>query len=885
MEGDKLTSREIRQKFFDFFKSKEHMQVDSAPMVLKNDATLMFTIAGMTQFKDIFLGDKEPFAPRVFDTQKCLRVSGKQNDLEEVGIDTYHHTMFEMLGNWSFGDYFKNEAIHWAWEFLVDVMGLPVDRLYVTVFEGDEKDGTQLDTEAESFWQEIVDETHILKFDKKDNFWEMGDTGPCGPCSEIHIDLRSEEEIKQVPGHTLVNADHEQVIEIWNLVFIQYNRFVDGSLKELPNKHIDTGMGLERLVRVVQGKASNYDSDLFMPLINFIAHESGKKYGADEKVDVAIRVISDHVRAVSFAIADGQLPSNTGAGYVIRRILRRAVRYAYTFLDIKSPFIFKLVEVLAKQFDGVFPEVTAQASFIAKVVEEEEASFLRTLATGIKMLGQIQINLEKSGTNVIDGKTAFELYDTYGFPLDLTSLIARENNCEVDEKGFDEEMTKQKERARNASQIEATDWTEVNKVNEVRFVGYDNEEYTASMVKYRSVQVKNKTTYQIVLDNTPFYAESGGQVGDKGTINFGDDTVAVFDTKKENDLIIHHCNKLPSDVNAQAIAKVDMSRRLDTNNNHSATHLLHAALQQVLGDHVAQKGSFVNDKVLRFDFSHFSKMTEEEINEVEQIVNEKIKQNIVLQEDRDLPIDTAIERGATALFGEKYGDKVRMITFDPSFSIELCGGTHVKSTADIGIFKILSESSTAAGVRRIEAITGNEASAYLNHKASQLDEIAALLKNPKDVLKSIQGLLQEKSDLNKQVEQFKIAAAGNLRKELESEVKSLNGLNVLIKEVEVSDADSLKQISFELKNKIDNLVLILAANAGGKPMVAVMFADNLVKELSLHAGKLVKELAANIKGGGGGQPFFATAGGKDISGLPKVIDAAKAYIENLKEEA
>ncbi len=871
-----MNSREIRQKFLDFFVEKEHAIVPSAPMVLKDDPTLMFTNAGMNQFKDYFLGDKEAKSTRVADTQKCLRVSGKHNDLEEVGIDTYHHTMFEMLGNWSFGDYFKREAIEWSWELLVNVFQLPADRLYATIFEGDEEDGLEVDTEAGEIWAEILPRERVLKFSKKDNFWEMGAVGPCGPSSEIHIDLRSDEERSKIPGAELVNADHPQVIEIWNLVFIQFNRFADGSLKELPDKHIDTGMGLERLVRVIQKKNSNYDTDIFTPLIDEITKVTGFEYGKDEKVDIAIRVIVDHVRAVSFAISDGQLPSNTGAGYVIRRILRRAIRYAYTFLDVNAPFIYRLVSVLTKQFDGVFEGLVEQKDLITKVIEEEEASFLRTLEKGLKILESLFKEYQEG--KVIPGHKAFVLYDTYGFPFDLTELIAKEKGFSVDEKEFKEELKKQKDRSRDAASVEATDWIETGVSSNVEFVGYDNLSQESRIIKYRENKTKGAVNYLIALDKTPFYAESGGQVGDTGTIESGNEVIQVLDTKKENDLIVHYCDKIPTTVESVVKCSVNKEKRIATTLNHSATHLLHAALKQVLGDHVAQKGSLVNDHVLRFDFSHFSKMTEEEISEVENIVNAKIRENITLDEKRNVPIDQALSEGATALFGEKYGDSVRVITFDKNFSVELCGGTHVPSTGHIGVFKIITESSIAAGIRRIEAYTGKAVLDYLNSKLNVIQEINDILKQPKDLVKSVQNLAEERSKLSKKLEKLQSKEGAELKNSLKEKVTEAGGINIIIEKVSLGSADTLKQLSFQLKNEIPNLFLVLAANIDDKPMISVTIDESLCETKSLNAGRIVRELATEIKGGGGGQPFFATAGGKDISGLDNVVSKASVII-------
>ncbi|MEQ6118958.1 alanine--tRNA ligase [Reichenbachiella sp. MALMAid0571] len=875
-----MTSKEIREKFLDFFKNKGHEIVASAPLVVNNDPTLMFTNAGMNQFKDYFLGNGEPSSNRIADTQKCLRVSGKHNDLEEVGHDTYHHTMFEMLGNWSFGDpvrpaggYFKKEAIEWAWELLTEVYKLPADRMYVSVFEGDAKDGLELDQEAYDYWKKIIPEDRIINGSKKDNFWEMGETGPCGPCSEIHIDLRSVEDVAKTPGKNLVNQDHPLVVEIWNLVFMQFNRLADGSLESLPAKHVDTGMGFERLAMAVQQKQSNYDTDVFTPLIDFIAKESNKPYGQNEKTDIAIRVISDHIRAISFAIADGQLPSNNKAGYVIRRILRRAVRYGYTFLGITEPFLYKLLPTLSRQFEDVFPELKSQEDFIAKVIREEEVSFLRTLEKGLVKLDAIKKELNgKSDT--IDGKIAFELYDTYGFPYDLTALIASENNLKVDESAFKAEMKVQKTRSKKAAEVSTGDWITLKEVDKVKFLGYDELEANAEIVKYRQIEEKGKKLYQIVLDQTPFYAESGGQVGDIGYLEADGQKVSVLDTKKENDLIIHITADLPANLNTNFKCVINTKKRALTENNHSATHLLHAALRQVLGTHVQQKGSLVNEKVLRFDFSHFSKMTNEEIREVEQIVNRKIRENISLDEKRNVPIEEAKSLGAMALFGEKYGDFVRVITFDRNYSVELCGGTHVPATGNIGYFKITSEGSVAAGVRRIEAVTSEKAEQLIESNLSLISEVNTILNNPKDTVKALETLISEKNQLQKEIETINLEKAGKEKDNLLRAVNSVNGYNLLVAETTLPDAEALKKISFELKNEIDNLIMVLAANIAGKPQIAVMISEEIVKSLNIHAGNIVKELAKEIKGGGGGQPFFATAGGQDITGLSKVVEKA-----------
>ena len=882
-----MNSQTIREKFLNFFNSKGHQIVPSAPIIVQNDPTLMFTNAGMNQFKDYFLGNSTPESARVADTQKCLRVSGKHNDLEEVGLDTYHHTMFEMLGNWSFGvegraqeGYFKKEAIDWAWELLTEVFSLDKSRMYATVFEGDFGDNLEGDEEARSLWSKYLPADHILNGNKKDNFWEMGETGPCGPCSEIHIDIRLPEEIKKVPGRELVNRDHPQVIEIWNLVFIQFNRMADGKLKSLPQKHVDTGMGFERLAMVVQGKTSNYDTDVFQPLITEVANQAKVKYGKDEKTDIALRVIADHIRAVSFTIADGQLPSNMKAGYVIRRILRRAVRYGYTFLKFEEPFLHSLVSILAKQYKDVFPELKAQEEFVTRVVKEEETAFLRTLDKGLKRIDTIKTQAVEK---VIDGKTAFELYDTYGFPLDLTSLIARENGFTVDEKGFAAEMQNQKDRSKTAAKQSLEDWVIVNDQKQhSEFLGYDELTSTSRIIRYREVKRKDDVVYQLILDKTPFYAESGGQVGDKGVLTGSNEKVSIFDTRKENDLIIHFTKKLPQDTKATFTASVDEVRRIATQRNHSATHLLHAALRTVLGDHVQQRGSLVNDEVLRFDFSHFSKMTNEEIKEVENIVNQKILENIHLDEQRSVPIEEAKKMGAMALFGEKYGDHVRVITFGKDFSVELCGGTHVTATGSIGLLKIVTESSVAAGVRRIEALTGAAARQYLQQEMDLLEEVRALLKNPKDVIKSVSALIEEKGLLQKSIEEINLQKAKSIKQDLKASSMELNGANVILQKIEIPNGDALKQLSFELKQEIDNLVLILAADVDQKPLLSVMFADAILSQHDLNASEMVRLMAKEIQGGGGGQPFYATAGGKNLAGLDKSLEIAKQY---LKEKA
>ncbi len=862
-----MNAQEIRQTFLDYFKSKEHAIVDSAPIVLKDDPTLMFTNAGMNQFKDYFLGNQTAQNRRIADTQKCLRVSGKHNDLEEVGRDSYHHTMFEMLGNWSIGDYFKKEAIAFAWDLLTNVFKLNKEDLYITVFEGDKIDGTSADSEAAEIWKEFVPDSRILYFDKKDNFWEMGDTGPCGPCSEIHIDIRSDEEKKLVPGKDLVNMDHPHVIEIWNLVFIQFNRRADGSLEDLPEKHIDTGMGFERLCMVVQGKKSNYDSDLFTPYIKAIESKTGVRYtndySGDVKSDIAMRVITDHIRAICFTIADGELPSNTGAGYVIRRILRRAVRYYYSFLDVKEPFLFDFVDMLAKQFEEIFPELLAQREFIAKVVLEEEKSFLRTLEDGLKRLDALKID---DGT--LSGQDAFELYDTYGFPFDLTQLVASERGWNVDEKAFEKALNLQKERSRADASKEAGDWVVVNEGNETDFVGYDllaSDEI--NVLKHRTIKEKGKSFIQVVLDKTPFYAEGGGQVGDTGQLHFGSESIQVQDTKKENNTIIHYVDKLPSNIQIPASAFVDVEKRQLTQCNHSATHLLHAALRQVLGTHVQQKGSLVKESLLRFDFSHFDKMSEEEIKKVEKIVNEKIRENIPLEEDRSIAIDAAREAGAMMLFGEKYGDTVRMITFDKEYSRELCGGCHVSNTGEIGFFKIISESGIAAGVRRITAISSIEAEQYIQSELDKLNAISSLFKNPKDLLEAVRDLQDENKKLKKEIEQFQASKAGDIQKELIEKAETINDKQLVVAKVSISDGKALKTMVFNIEKSLKSGIVLIANTAGEKVQLMLRINETLVENGDLDASAIIRQLAKHINGGGGGQKFFATAGGSKADGI------------------
>lgn len=885
-----MTSQEIRQQFLDFFKSKEHLIVPSAPIVLKDDPTLMFSNSGMTQFKDYFLGYKEPKSHRIADTQKCLRVSGKHNDLDDVGRDTYHHTMFEMLGNWSFGNYFKKEAIDWAWELLTEVYKIPKENLYVTIFEGDEKENLERDTEAYNFWKAHIAEDRIINGNKKDNFWEMGESGPCGPCSEIHVDLRTPEEKAKISGLDLVNNDHPQVVEIWNLVFMQYNRKADGSLENLPAKHIDTGMGFERLCMALQQKSSNYDTDVFTPLIAKVEELSGATYTGileDEK-DIAIRVVVDHIRAVSFAIADGQLPSNGGAGYVIRRILRRAISYAYRFLDMKEPFLFELVSVLKNQMGAFFPEMVKQEKLVTEVIKEEENSFLKTIEHGLVRLDHIIKDTISKNEKVLPGAEVFELYDTYGFPADLSRIIAEEKQLTVDEKGFDEEMEKQKQRSKKSSAQKVYDWEVVAELPE-NFVGYDKTENEVKITRYRKVENKDGEFYQIVLNETPFYPEGGGQVGDTGyLINLDSkvngemsisgkvidkwiqyvDVVKILETKKENGLVISLIKDLPQNISGNFTAKVNNSDRKNSQANHSVTHLLHEALREVLGTHVEQKGSYVGPDYLRFDFSHFSKMNEEELALVEEKVNAKIKENLPLQEYRDLPIAEATEKGAMMLFGEKYGDKVRMIQFGSSK--ELCGGTHVKSTGEIGHFKIIAESSTAAGIRRIEAISGDKATEYFKNLEHQLKEVSSLLKS-KDLVKSIEKLLEENTALKSEVEALKKEKAKGEINDWKNAFVQKGDKQLLVKKTSL-DAGSVKDLVFQLKKEIQNSVTIIISDAGEKPMITVGVSADL--ETKYHAGNIVKELAKEIQGGGGGNPGFATAGGKNLAGIENALNKA-----------
>lgn len=878
-----MTSHEIRKAFLDFFKSKEHLIVPSAPLVAKNDPTLMFNNSGMAQFKDFFLGNGTPPSKRIADTQKCLRVSGKHNDLEDVGFDTYHHTMFEMLGNWSFGDYFKKEALEWSWELLTEVYKLPKDRIYVSVFEGSEEDGVPFDQEAFDIWKGLIgDENRIILGNKKDNFWEMGDTGPCGPCSEIHIDLRDQTEIDIIGGKELVNNDHPQVVEIWNNVFMQFERKADKSLVPLPAKHVDTGMGFERLCMAIQGKKSNYDTDVFQNTIQVIEQMSGLKYGengtlsSNSYVDVAMRVIADHLRAVAFTIADGQLPSNAKAGYVVRRILRRAVRYGYSYLGFNEPFMSKLVPVLADQFADVFPELKAQQDFVTRVVEEEEKSFLRTLETGIRRFEAIN-----PAGGIISGDVVFELSDTFGFPVDLTALLAKEKGLKIDEEGFQKALLEQKTRSRQDSAKEATDWVELNEGADFEFVGYDEVSAEAQIIKYHKVKTKAGEEYHIVLDRTPFYAEMGGQVGDTGHIIIGDHSVNINDTKKENDLFIHISTDKNIDEILQnagtVVAHINEERRDKIRTNHTVTHLMLAAMRKVLGTHIVQKGSYQDDNITRFDFSHFAKVTDEELGQIEDIVNEKIRQNIPLETKVNIPIADAIALGATATFGEKYGDFVRVVIFDPKFSVELCGGTHASSTGKIGLFKFISEGSVAAGVRRVEALTGGKAISVINEQLSINTQLKEVLRN-NDLIKAVENLLAEKATLQKKVEALENEKLQELKNELAKTVVNINGINVITAKVSVPSADALKQLCFDLKNKVERFYGVIGAEFGGKPQIAVIIDEDVMKEKNLHAGNIVKELAKEMKGGGGGQPYFATAGGSDASGLERAIEKGKSFV-------
>ncbi len=870
-----MTISEIRKRFYKYFEEKGHVIVPSAPMVVKDDPTLMFINAGMNQFKDYFLGNEIPKNRRVANSQKCLRVSGKHNDLEEVGVDTYHHTMFEMLGNWSFGDYFKDQAIDWAWDLLTEVYKLPEDRLYVTVFEGDVSDNLKIDQESIEIWKKHVSEERIIPASKKDNFWEMGEIGPCGPCTEIHIDLRSDEERNKIDGKSLVNKDHPQVIEIWNIVFIQFNRNSDKSLVNLPETHVDTGMGIERLAMALQSKTSNYDTDLFQCLIQKIEEISGIPYGKEETTDIALRVISDHIRAIAFSISDGQLPSNNGAGYVIRRILRRALKYAYQNLNIKTPFLGVLVSVLAKEMGDAYPELIQQQKLISKVIEEEEISFYRTLEHGIKRLEQIIEDSKKAEQQKLEGRAVFELYDTYGFPVDLTSLLAKENQMDIDLEGFNAHLQDQKNRSRNAGTIETDDWVQLGKDSISEFIGYDQIEAQISIVKYRKVVQKGKTIFQLVFDKTPFYPEGGGQVGDSGWIQSGENKTSIFDTKKENNLIVHFVSELPQTLDAQFNASINIEKRLNTARNHSATHLLHYALRSVLGTHVEQKGSLVNSKQLRFDFSHFSKVTDDQLDEIESIVISTIEKNIELNEKRNIPIAEAKTMGAMALFGEKYGESVRVIQFENS--VELCGGIHINSTTDIGLFKITSESAVAAGIRRIEAISGESAQQYFRDRTATLESISSMLKKPKNIEKSVIDLIDKNSELTKQIELLNKEKAALVKKELKQKIIEINGLNFLGEKVNLNTA-SIKDVLFQLKGEQKNFVGILANAELNKCGLSVILSENLIEDKNLNASKIIKEISHHIRGGGGGQAFFATAGGKDQNGIATAIEELKAML-------
>ncbi len=871
-----MKASDVRKSFCEFFESKQHQIVPSAPMVVKNDPTLMFTNAGMNQFKDIFLGNSKPVAKRVANSQKCLRVSGKHNDLEEVGHDTYHHTMFEMLGNWSFGDYFKKEAISWAWEFLTEVLKLNKERLYATVFEGDTEMGLDKDMEAYNYWKSFLPEERIINGNRKDNFWEMGDMGPCGPCSEIHVDLRSDDEIVKIPGNELVNKDHPEVIEVWNLVFIQFNRKANGDLESLPQRHVDTGMGFERLCMALQDKKSNYDTDVFTPIIDAIANITDKKYGINNDTDIAMRVIADHIRTIAFSITDGQLPSNNKAGYVIRRILRRAVRYGYTFLEQRQSFMYKLLPALINSMGDHYPELVAQKVLIEKVIKEEEESFLHTLSTGISMLDKIIQKTKEDNYNVVDGKIAFELYDTFGFPLDLTELILKENDLVVNRKEFEAEMEAQKQRARNATSIETEDWVVLKQDDEEEFIGYDFLESQVEITKYRKITAKNKTLYQLVFNITPFYAESGGQVGDTGYINNGEEKIEITDTKKENNLIVHLVKKLPKKLDVPFKAHVNKNKRQSTANNHTATHLLHQALREVLGTHVEQKGSLVHHDYLRFDFSHFQKVTHEEIEKVERIVNRRIRKNFPLEEMRDIPVSKAQDMGAMMLFGEKYGDLVRAIKYGDS--IELCGGTHAKHTGELGFFKIISESSISAGIRRIEAVTGEKAEDMILSEHSLLLNLQDMMKSSGDLEKNIQSLISSNSQLNKEVESMKQSFINIEKRNIIDSAITVGNIKLIVKEVKPVLSDKLKDIAFQIKQDMDEFVAVLAANFNGKPQLTVITSEDLAKSGKINAVEVIRDCAKEIQGGGGGQPFFATAGGKNAQGLDSAMQRAKAFI-------
>ncbi len=867
-----MKAQEIRRQFIQFFESKQHNMVVSAPLIIKDDPTLLFTNSGMNQFKDLFLGNAPIKFPRVCNSQKCLRVSGKHNDLEEVGVDTYHHTLFEMLGNWSFGDYFKVDAINWAWEFLVDVCKINPANLYVTVFEGAQDDGLGMDQEAYDLWKKIIPEDRILMGNKKDNFWEMGKMGPCGPCTEIHVDIRDKAEKLKIPGKDLVNNDHPQVIEVWNLVFMEFNRLANGSLQKLPAQHVDTGMGFERLAMVLQGKQSNYDTDVFSSLIAKVEELTKIKYGTNEVTDIAIRVIVDHVRAVSFAIAEGQMPSNTGAGYVIRRILRRAVRYAFSKLNYNQPLLCQLVNVLAQQMGDYFPEIIAQQALVEKVIQEEENNFLRTLDKGID---RYQSHKNELKSNVLSGKIAFELYDTFGFPIDLTQLLAREDGLMVDMEEFESELQIQKDRSRKASLLETDDWQVVNE-GDGKFIGYDFVQSETEILRYRAVKNKGKNLFQIELKESPFYPEGGGQVGDQGFLVLGEAKIKVLDTKKENGIILLTTEQLPSEINGKITAQVDHSLRFNTACNHSATHLMHYALRSILGTHVEQKGSLVNGNYLRFDFSHFQKVSDEELQQIVALVKQQIRQNLPLEEQREISIQEAKSMGAMALFGEKYGDKVRMIKFGNS--VELCGGIHIHSTAQIGNFIITSESAVAAGIRRIEAITGEAAEAFLQNELNTLKDIKVLMKNPKDILQQIQILQDEKSDLEKKLNDLISEKANTIKNSLINKIEHRNGVEVLIQKIEINSADAVKDICFQLKQKYPNLLLVLGAEINQKPNLSVIVGDELLQKGTFKANEIIKDLSKFIQGGGGGQPFYATAGGKKLEGLDEALLVAQKLV-------
>jgi alanyl-tRNA synthetase len=866
-----MTSKEIRQSFLDFFREKHHHIIPSAPMVIKNDPTLMFTNAGMNQFKDIFLGNQPACYKRIANTQKCLRVSGKHNDLEEVGLDTYHHTMFEMLGNWSFGDYFKKDAISLAWNFLTQKLGIPKDRLYATVFEGDKKDGLNVDEEAYTFWLGQTSPDHILKGSKKDNFWEMGETGPCGPCSEIHIDLRPEKERGKVPGYNLINKENPRVIELWNLVFIQFNRKNDGKLESLPMKHIDTGLGLERLCMVMQGKISNYDTDIFQPLIRETSRITGINYGHSKQTDIAMRVIADHIRAITFAITDGQIPSNNKAGYVIRRILRRAVRYGYTFLEQKDPFMYRLVPVLEEIMGEAFPEIRSQAKLVQKVIQEEENAFLKTLETGIRMIDQLTADSIQKKKKIMDGKSAFILYDTYGFPLDLTQLILREKGLAVDLPGFNSEMQKQKSRSKDDAQVMTDEWVELIPSETTEFVGYDTTTANIRIVKFRRIVKKGTEYYQLVFDKTPFYGESGGQVGDQGFIESDGEKIVITDTQKENNLILHLSSALPSDISATFRAVVTEGSRYDTARNHTSTHLLHYALRQILGPHVEQKGSLVHPDYLRFDFSHFQKVSDEELTRIESLVNELIRQNIPLEEKRSVPMNEAMDMGALAFFGEKYGDRVRIIRFGNS--TELCGGTHVSRTGDIGYFIVIRESAIAAGIRRIEARSGRGAEDYVKRNFQILKDIEQLFKTS-DIPGAIQKLIKENVEIKDQFEEFQNEMRTLAKNNLKNNIRKIGNINVIAEEIRLKSTDHIKTLVYELKDQIADLFLVIGADIQGKAHISIMISDKLVQEFKLDARKIIREIAPEIEGSGGGQTFYATAGGKKPEGIGNAISKA-----------